>query len=123
MDFMHDTLAGSATVRVFTLGDGFSRECLALEFARQFKGTDVAWILSEAGTARGALPAVIQCDNGTEFPSVALDHWAYRNAVQLDFSRPGHPVDNGVCEALNGSVRRECLSQHWFATLAEAKTL
>lgn len=123
MDFMHDTLAGGLTVRVFTLVDVFSRECIALEVARQFKGTDVARILSDAGTARGALPAVIQCDNGTEFTSVALDHWAYWNAVQLDFSRPGHPVDNCVCEAFNGSVRRECLSQHWFATLAEAKTL
>ena len=61
------------------------------------------------------------CDNGTEFTSTALDHWAYWNKVQLDYSRPGKPVDNCVCEAFNGSLRRECLSQHWFATLAEAQ--
>ncbi len=52
--------------------------------------------------------------------STALDHWAYRNKVQLDFSRSGKPVDNLVCEALDGSVRRECLSQHWFASIEEA---
>ena len=60
---------------------------------------------------------------GTEFTSTALDHWAYWNHVQLDFSRPGKPVDNCVCEAFNGSLRRECLSMHWFADLAEAQQL
>jgi putative transposase len=43
--------------------------------------------------------------------------------VQLDFSRPGKPVDNSVCEAFNGSLRRELLTQHWFASLAEALAL
>ena len=43
--------------------------------------------------------------------------------MQLDFSRPGKPVDNSVCEAFNGSLRRECLSQHWFASIAEAETI
>ena len=121
MDFMHDTLAGGASVRVFTLIDLFTRECLALEVAPRFTGTDVARVLSAVGDSRGQLPAVIQCDNGTEFTSTALDHWAYWNQVQLDFSRPGKPVDNCVCEAFNGSVRRECLTLHWFASLAEAK--
>lgn len=60
---------------------------------------------------------------GTEFTSTALDHWAYWNKVRLDFSRPGKPVDNCVCEAFNGSLRRECLSVHWFADLAEAQRL
>lgn len=66
-------------------------------------------------------PGIIQCDNGTEFTSVALDHWAYWNQVQLDFSRPGKPVDNCVCEAFNGTLRRECLTLHWFRSLAEAQ--
>ncbi|MBI3790369.1 MAG: transposase [Gemmatimonadetes bacterium] len=48
----------------------------------------------------------------TEFTSQALDHWAYWNHVQPDFSRPGKPVDNCACEAFNGSLRRECLSRH-----------
>ena len=69
----------------------------------------------------GGSPPVIQCDNDTEFTSVALDHWAYLNHVQLDVSRPGKPVDNCVCEAFNGSVRRECLSMHWFVDLADAQ--
>lgn len=123
MDFMHDVLADGRSVRVFTLIDVFSRECLALDAAPAFTGTDVARLLSTTGAQRGRLPAIIQCDNGTEFTSTALDHWAYWNQVQLDFSRPGMPVDNAVCEALNGSLRRECLSLHWFASIAEANAV
>jgi putative transposase len=120
MDFMHDVLADGRRIRVFTLVDVFTRECVALEAASRFRGTDVARLLSDVGGRRGRLPAVIQCDNGAEFTSTALDHWAYWNQVQLDFSRPGRPVDNCVCEAFNGSLRRECLTLHWFASLAEA---
>lgn len=106
---------------MFTLIDVFRRECLALRVARRFTGSDVAALLAEVGTARGGHASAVQCDNGTEFMATALDHWAYWSKVQLDFSRPGKPVDNGVCEAYNGSVRRECLSQHWFASLEEAQ--
>lgn len=123
MDFMHDTLAGGGSIRVFTLVDVCTRECVALHVAKRFRGEDVARLLTAASDARGQMPHVIQCDCGTEFTSVALDHWAYWNKVQLDFSRPGKPVDNCVCEAFNGSLRRECLSQHWFASLAEAATV
>jgi putative transposase len=120
MDFMHDTLADRSPIRIFTLVDVCTRECVALHVARSFSGTDVAAFLAQAGQRRGKLPAVVQCDQGTEFTAIALDHWAYWNQVQLDFSRPGKPVDNCVCEAFNGSLRRECLSQHWFASIAEA---
>lgn len=121
MDFMHDVLSGGRTFRVFTLVDVYTRECLALVAAPQFKGTDVAAILSRVQGERATLPAVVQCDNGTEFTSTALDHWAYWNKVQLDFSRPGKPVDNCVCEAFNGSLRRECLTLHWFASIDDAQ--
>lgn len=110
-------------MRVFTLIDVFSRECIALEAACSFRGDDVARLLSDAGEREGGLPHIIQCDNGTEFTSKALDHWAYWNKVQLDFSRPGKPVDNSVCEAFNGSLRRECLTRHWFASVAEARVV
>jgi putative transposase len=104
------------------LVDVYSRECVALEVATSFSGADVARLLSDVGDRAGTLPPIIQCENGTEFTSTALDHWAYWNRVQLDFSRPGKPVDNSVCKAFNGSLRRECLTRHWFASLREAAT-
>ncbi len=120
MDFVHDTLADRTSVRVLAVIDLFRRECVALVAQRQFRGTDVARVLAAAGAAR-RLPGIIQCDQGTEFTSVTLDHWAYWNQVRLDFSRPGKPGDNTLCEAFNGSLRRECLSQHYFVSLTDAQ--
>ena len=66
-------------------------------------------------------PARIGIDNGPEFISKALDAWAYRNGVQLEFSRPGTPTDNAFAESFHGRFRDECLNQHWFASLEEAR--
>lgn len=71
MDFMHDVRASGQKMRVFTLVDAHTRECLTLRGQRSFRGEDVASILSEDGEARDALPAVMQVDNGTEFTSTA----------------------------------------------------
>jgi putative transposase len=94
MDFMRDVLADGRTVRVSTLADVLTRECVVLRAAAQFTGMDVVDVLRNAGAQRGQLPAVIHCDTGTEFTSVALDHWAYWHRVQLDFLRPDKPVDD-----------------------------
>jgi putative transposase len=56
---------------------------------------------------------------GTEFTSKLLDHWAYWHHVGLEFSRPGKPVDNTFIEAFNGTLRRECLSLHWFLNVED----
>ncbi len=120
MDFMHDMLASGEKLRVLTVVDVFTRECLALEARRSFRGHDVAEVLSELARLQG-LPKTIQCDQGTEFTSRAMDQWAWMNRVQIDFSRPGKPGDNAVNEAFNGSVRRECLSQYYFLNLSDAQ--
>lgn len=123
MDFVHDTLSGGQTIRVLAVIDVHTRECLVLRAARGFKGEDVAAALSEAGARTSALPDLISVDNGTEFTSKSLDHWAYWNRVQLDFSRPGKPTDNAHAEAFNSVLRRECLSQHWFIDLEDAQNV
>ena len=69
---------------------------------------------------RGA-PNRIQCDNGTELISRALDKWAYENGVTLDFSRPGKPMDNATIESFNGSFRDECLNVNWFLSMEDAQ--
>lgn len=121
MDFMHDTLAGGGRLRVLTVVDAYTRECVALEAAKSFRGGDVARILTAAAKEYGGLPERIRVDNGTEFTSKALDAWAYWNHVALVFSRPGKPVDNAFAESFNATVRRECLSQHWFSDLHDAE--
>lgn len=121
MDFVHDSLAGGSLIRVLTVLDVYTRECVALEAGVGFRGEDVTRILHRVGQERGAVPELISVDNGTEFTSRALDHWAYWDQVKLDFSRPGKPTDNAHIEAFNASLRRECLSQHWFLTVGDAQ--
>ena len=69
------------------------------------------------------VPMVIFTDDGSEFMGRLLDLWAYHHKVQLDFSRPGKPTDNGFVESFNGSLRDECLNVHWFESLDEANAI
>ena len=120
MDFMSDALADGRKLRVLTVLDTFTRECVALEVSNSFGGADVARVLTRAGVQRG-LPSAIHVDNGTEFTSKVFDHWAYANKVTLDFSRPGKPTDNAFIESFNAQARRECLSQHYFSSIIDAR--
>lgn len=120
MDFMSDALGDGRKLRVLTVLDTFTRECVALEVGGSFRGADVARVLTRAGVQRG-LPTAIHVDNGTEFTSRLFDQWAYANHVKLDFSRPGKPTDNAFIESFNAQVRRECLSQHYFSSVIDAR--
>ena len=122
MDFMSDQLVGGQRFRLLTLVDNHSRESLAIEVGQRLTGDDVVRALEQVTTERGK-PQSIRVDNGPEFISRSLDLWAYFNGVKLDFSRPGKPTDNAVIESFNGRLRDECLNQHWFLSLDEAKRL
>jgi len=63
----------------------------------------------------------ITVDHGTEFQSRALEDWAYRRGVLLDFIRPGKPVENAFIESFNGRLRDECLNVEQFASVADAQ--
>jgi putative transposase len=115
-----DIMADGRTVRILSVLDVHTRECVALQARQSFRGEDVGAVLSMVALT-WPLPAVISVDQGTEFTSRALDHRAYHSAVQLDFSRPGKPTDNAHVETFHGSLRRECLSQHWWTDPAEVK--
>ena len=122
MDFMHDQLADGRRFRCLTLVDHFSRVSPALEAGQSLTGRRVVSVLERLAASHG-LPEVIFVDNGTEFTSKAVDRWAYEYGVKLDFSRPGKPTDNAYIESFNGRLREECLNQHWFTSLADAKQI
>jgi len=121
MDFMGDTLASGRTFRTLNIVDDCSRECLEIEVDTSISGVRVTRVLDRIGEGR-PLPAVIVLDNGPEFTSKALDAWAYAHGVRLQFIRPGKPVDNAFVESFNGKFRDECLNEHWFQGLADART-
>lgn len=74
-----------------------------------------------ASGARVGRPVSITCDHGTEFTSRALEAWAYDRGVQLDFTQPGKPTDNGHIESFNGRLRDECLNVQQFLSLDDAR--
>jgi len=121
MDFVADQLFNGRRIRALTVVDNFSRKCLAIHVDSSIKGNDVTDIMGRISERFGQTPQRIQVENGSEFISKALDHWAYENTVTLDFLRPGKPTDNPYIESFNGSFRDECLNLHWFLSLEDAR--
>ncbi len=91
---------------------------LAADFS--LTGRRVADLLDQLATERG-YPKAITVDNGTEFYSKAMDSWAYRRGVQLQFIRPGRPVENAFIESFNGRLRDELLNGELFMGLLDAR--
>jgi len=122
MDFVHDQLATGRAFRVLTVIDQWSRESVLMEADVALTGQRVVQAL-ETLSARRPLPKAITVDHGTEFTSKALDEWAYRRHVTLDFIRPGKPVENALIESFNGRLRDECLNVHTFLSITHAQEL
>jgi len=120
MDFVVDSLFNGHRFRALTIVDNYSRECLAIEAGQSMTGAEVAAVIERLVKERGA-PDRIQCDNGSEFISRALDKWAYESGVTMDFSRPGKPMDNAMIESFNGTFRDECLNVNWFLSMDDAR--
>jgi putative transposase len=120
MDFVSERLYDGRWFRVLTVVDQFTRECLLLLADGSRTGHKVALALSRVIAERDA-PESITVDNGTEFASKAMDAWTYQYRVQLDFIRPGRPVENGYIESFNGRLRDECLNVQVFFTLADVR--
>jgi putative transposase len=121
MDFVQDALFNGARFRILAIVDNYSKKCLSLMVGQSLRGVDVREELSNIALYEGVVPERIQCDNGSEFISREVDHWAYKNKVILDFSRPGKPTDNPYVESFNGKLRDECLSVNWFLSLEDAR--
>lgn len=120
MDFLSDALADGRKFRALTVIDLYTRECLAIRVEARFSSGQVAEVLDGLRYLRGA-PRSVRVDNGPEFTGRVLDLWAYLHGVELDFSEPGKPTDNAFIESFNGRFREECLNQHYFTSLAEAR--
>jgi putative transposase len=120
IDFRQDSLASGRPFRTLNVVDLATRECLAIEVDTSLPGARVVRVLAQLCAARGR-PTAITMDNGPEFAGLALDAWAYKEGVQLDFIEPGRPMQNGHRERFNGKFRDECLNQHWFIDLDDAR--
>jgi len=120
MDFVSERLAAGRWFRILTVVDQYTRECLCAHADRPQTGEKVVEQMERLAAVRG-LPESITTDNGGEFAGKAMDTWAYRAGVKLDFIRPGRPVENGYIENFNGRLRDECLNGEIFFGLADAR--
>jgi putative transposase len=120
MDFVTDSLASARHVRILTVVDVFTRECLALETDTSIGSLRVLRVLDRIIAERGA-PQRIRSDNGPEFTSRAFLAWGLDRRVEQVHIRPGKPIENAHVESFNGRLREECLNVSWFRNLFDAR--
>ena len=105
LDFVQDAIAAGRVIRLLSIVDGYTRECLALEVDTSFAGRRVTRVLEEIIQRRG-LPQSIRCDNGPELTSRYFLAWCLEKKIELVHIQPGKPMQNGRCESFNGRLRK-----------------
>jgi putative transposase len=122
VDFLSDALAGGRRIRIFTVLDLFTREALAIEIDTSLPGERVVRVL-ERIVAQVGQPRHLVLDNGPELMGLAMDRWAAERGVCLRFIDAGKPVQNAIVESFHGRFREECLNEHWFVSLGDARAI
>jgi len=121
MDFVCDSLANGRRIKCLTVADDFTHECVDIAVDYGISGQYVTRLLDRAAIFRG-YPAAVRTDNGPEFTCRAFIAWAQSHGVRHILIQPGRPMQNGYIESFNGKFRDECLNEHWFQTLPQARS-
>jgi transposase InsO family protein len=121
MDFVFDRTAEGRVIKCLVIVDDATHEAVTIEVERAISGLGVTRVLDRLALSRG-LPQVIRTDNGKEFCGKAMVIWAHQQGVQLRLIQPGKPNQNAYVESFNGRLRDECLNEHWFTHLLQART-
>jgi putative transposase len=121
-DFLMDRTQDGRSIKILTVIDEFSRECLAILADRHIRADDVLYCLADLFIEHG-VPEHIRSDNGPEFTAKAVRNWLGRIGVKTLFIEPGSPWENGYNESFNGKLRDELLNGEVFYTLKEAQVL
>ena len=120
MDFVSDALSNGHRFKCLTVADDFSHECVDITADFGIGGQYVTRLLDRAALFRG-YPKAVRTDNGPEFTSRAFIGWAQEHGIRHLLIEPGKPMQNGYIESFNGKFRDECLNEHWFQTLHQAR--
>jgi len=122
LDFVSDALSDGRRFRTLNVVDDFAREALTILVDTSISGTRVARELSRLIETRGK-PDMIVSDNGTELTSHAILKWAKKTRVEWHYIAPGKPTQNAFVESSNGRFRDECLNEHLFDRLRDARNI
>ncbi len=121
-DFVHDRTHDGRPLKLLTMVDEFTRECLCIDVARRLRSEDALYRLGRLMLERG-VPDHVRSDNGPEFIATALRDWIGRVGAKTLFIEPGSPWENGYVESFNGKLRDELLNGEIFYTLREAQVV
>jgi len=121
-DFVFDQSLSGKSLKMLTLIDEYTRECLAVEVGVSITSDRVRQILQRVCAGSGK-PERIRSDNGSEFIGKAVNDWLTENGIEPLFIEPGKPWQNGKGESFNGKLRDECLSREWFSSVKEAQVV
>lgn len=119
-DFVEAQTHDGRRVRLMTLIDEFTRECLAIRVARRINSLGVIETMADTMIVRG-IPEHIRSDNGPEMTAKIVRKWLVNVGSKTLYIEPGSPWENGYCESFNGKLRDECLNQEIFYSLREAQ--
>ncbi len=119
LDFVHDSTAGGQKLRLLTIVDAYTRECLWIEVDSSLSGQRVTRVLDQCIDLYGK-PQSLITDNGPEFAGLHMDRWTYERKITHNFIQPGKPSQNGYIESFNGKLRDECLNENWFTHVWDA---
>tara|TARA_R110002095_G_C4217252_1_gene236670 strand:- start:91 stop:858 length:768 start_codon:yes stop_codon:yes gene_type:complete len=122
MDFIFDRTTNGRAIKILSIIDEYTRECIALSVSRKMTSDDVIAALVDLIAIRG-VPAFIRCDNGPEFISKSLRKFLERIDVGTSYIEPGSPWENGFVESFHSRFRDECLACEEFTTIFEAMTV
>jgi putative transposase len=121
VDFQFDATTDGRPVKIVSIVDEHTRECLGGLVERSITGEDLLDELDRIAAGR-SYPAVLRCDNGPELACQAMADWA-GGRVGLSFIPPGEPWRNGYVESFNSRIRDECLNINIFWSLAQARVV
>ena len=104
LDFVHDAVECGRAIRVLSVVDAYTRECLALEVDTSFASRRVTRVLESIMAERGQ-PGSIRCDNGPEFTSRHFLAWGMEQKIEVVHIQPGKPTQNGRVESFHARFR------------------
>ena len=121
-DFIFDRTDKGSTLKMLTMLDEYTRQCLAIRVERQIRSGQVLATLWQAMMQYG-IPEHIRSDNGTEFIAGKIQRWLRVNQIKTLYIEPGSPWQNGYIESFHSRFRDECLNREWLLNLREARVV
>jgi putative transposase len=120
LDFLSDEVVSEKKTRILNVLDEYSRKCLLVVAQGSFKAKKLVAYLEQMVVAHGK-PEYIRCDNGPELISAVMVKFGLKHGIEIRYTQPGKPMQNGLVERLNGTIRTECLNLRVFQTIGQVQ--